>query len=85
MVRENELVLEIAETVAARKGVDITELESPLHEAIDTEALESLFATPGVDASVAFEYCGYTVRVDGDGDVRVSEPTPDATATKVSA
>lgn len=85
MVRENELVLEIAETVAAREGVDITELESPLHEAIDTEALESMFSTPGVDASVAFEYCGYTVRVDGDGDVRVSETTPDAMATKAKA
>ena len=85
MVRENELVLEIADAVATRKGVDITELESPLHEAIDTEALESLFSTPGVDASVTFEYCGYTVRVDGDGEVCVSEPTPDATATKVSA
>ncbi|ELY38523.1 HalOD1 output domain-containing protein [Natronorubrum tibetense] len=85
MARDNELVLEITEAVAEREGVDIIELESSLHEAIDTEALESLLATPGVEASVTFTYCGYTVEVDGDGEIRVSEPTPDATPTKAKA
>ena len=85
MARDNDLVLEITEAVAEREGVDIIELESPLHDAIDTEALETLFAAPQVDASVTFTYCGYTVEVDGDSEIRVSEPTPDATPTKAKA
>lgn len=85
MAQNNELVLAISEAVAEREGVDIIELDSPLHEVIDTEALDTLFAAPQVDASVTFTYCGYAVEVDGDGEIRVSEPTPDATPTKAKA
>lgn len=85
MAHDNDLVLEIVETVAEREGVEITELESPLHEAIDTDALESLFATPQMDASVTFAYCGYSIRVDDSGEIRVSDPSPEATPTKAKA
>ncbi len=88
MSHTDELALTIAETVAAREGVDSTELHPPLHETIDTDALESLIesATRGrARASVTFAYHGYTVRVDSSGDVRVSKTRSEATSTAADA
>lgn len=88
MSQETDLVLSIVETVAEREGVDVTELDAPIHEAVDTDALESLFATTamtGTDAFVTFTYCGYSIRVDGSGGIRVSDSGPETTTTKARA
>ena len=86
MQQDDELVMTIAETIAEREGVDVTALETPLHDAIDTEALESLLTTSpaGAGISVTFSYYGYSIRVDGDGGIRVSETSPDTTPTAAS-
>jgi hypothetical protein len=68
--------------VAEREGVEPTEIEPPtyeaLYDAINPEALDSLFAPRenGVhraSGQVEFEYCGYRVVVTSDGDVHLSE------------
>ena len=67
----------VVERVAAREGVDHTEL-TPLFDAIDPDALDKLLDTNGRTESavqISFTYHGYDVTVTGDGAVRVSERT----------
>lgn len=70
----------VIEAIAAREGVDVTDVEPPAYEplyaVVDPAALDRLFQTPsGVrpDARVTFEYEGYEVVVHSDGRVEVSE------------
>lgn len=66
----------VIETVAVREGIDPVDLEPPLYEAIDTEALDAVFTAPGdgtaTSLEVAFTYCGYDLRVTRD-DVEILE------------
>lgn len=69
----------VVERVAHAKGVDFTELP-PLYEAIDTDALDTLFLSraPGAagDAlSVQFSYAGLEVVVRSPDDIDVRRPT----------
>ena len=68
----------VVRLVAARRGTDPTTVDPPLYEAIDPDALDSLF----VDASgewtrpaslVEFSYSGFQVEVRGDGQVAVRD------------
>lgn len=66
--------------VAEEEGVDPTDLEPPLYEVIDPDALDAFFARDGSTATstvahVTFTYNGYEVHVTGEGDVRVSDST----------
>lgn len=73
----------IIEAVAAREGVDVTDIEPPAYEplftAINPEALDRLFRNPAemATARVVLEYEGYEVVVHGDGRVEVSDPSFD--------
>lgn len=76
----------IVSEVAAREGVDPTELKPPLHDVIDPEALEALFEpTPTSQrshaGSVSFVYRGYDVTVTASGEISVTEITPTAERT----
>lgn len=84
MSEEDELALGIVEAVAERDGVDVTAVEPPLHETVDAAALASLFNSR-TDGFVTFTYCGYTIRVDGDGDVRILDPESERPTTTASA
>ncbi|MFC4440447.1 MULTISPECIES: HalOD1 output domain-containing protein [Natrialbaceae] len=73
----------VIETIAARDGVDPVELEHPLYEATDPDALDALFAPPRTgmarsDGRLQFSYCGYDVIVRSDGDVTVTDPAEPA-------
>lgn len=62
-------------TVAARKNTEPTELQPPLYEVIDPDALDALFSPKGdggvrTGGEVQFTYCGYEIRVTSNGDVR---------------
>ncbi|MFC4245541.1 HalOD1 output domain-containing protein [Natribaculum luteum] len=88
MSHTDELALTIAEKIADREGVDSTELHPPLHETIDTDALESLIesATRGrAQATVTFAYHGYTIQVDSSGAVRVSKTRSESASTAADA
>ncbi|WP_218836421.1 HalOD1 output domain-containing protein [Halorarum salinum] len=65
------------EAVAAREDTDSTNLDVPLFEAVDPEALNDLVRTAdaGSDRSplrIEFTYYGYDVSVSADGSVDVS-------------
>ena len=58
--------------VARQTGVDVADLEAPLYEAIDPDALDRLLRH-GADVTVTFEYNGHRVSIDGDGAVAVDD------------
>lgn len=65
--------LSVVARVAAREGVDETEL-LPLFDAVDPDALDKLFETAHRNVStveVTFSYHGYEVTVTGDGAVHL--------------
>lgn len=58
--------------VAAREGVDPTELSPPLNDVVDPDALDALFAgTDDPGSRLSFTYRGYSVEVHSDGHVDV--------------
>lgn len=65
--------IRVVEAVAERDGIDPLEVSPPLHDAIDTAALDDLFAPTSAgrrdDGTVSFTYRGHRVRVDSDGHV----------------
>ena len=69
----------IIEAIAAREGVDVTDVEPPAYEPLYTvvnpEALDRLFRTPSgsTTARVVLEYEGYEIAVDADGRIDVSD------------
>ncbi|MFC4541313.1 HalOD1 output domain-containing protein [Halosolutus amylolyticus] len=67
--------LRVVEAVADADGVDPTDVEPPLHDAVDAAALDRLFestarATPRT-GRVSFSYRGYDVTVHADGRVEL--------------
>jgi len=68
--------LKIVEKIAKREGVQPEELKPPIHYAIDTDALDSLYQSSDshkAPSKVEFRYSGYTVTVDRAGDVDVEK------------
>jgi len=65
----------VIESIAAVAGTDPLEMEPPLYEAVDTDALDKLFER-GDPERVEFEYDGHEVTVTGDGTVTVDGETP---------
>jgi len=59
----------VVQAVAEAKGVDQTEVETPLAEVIDPEALDSLFRDG--TGRVSFRYLGCSVSVEHNGTVEV--------------
>ena len=68
--RSEPLSQVVVEAVASAEGVDPLDLEVPLYDAVDPDALDALFESGGaVDGRVEFEYYGYDVTATGDGRV----------------
>lgn len=68
---------EVITQVASSEGVSPTDLEPPLHDVVDPEALDRLVESSGRDSSddvltVEFTYRGHTVQVDSTGAVDVT-------------
>ena len=64
--------------IAEHEGVDPVELDTPLYEVVDPDALDALFSghrdgTGSPRGHLSFSYNGYEVHVTSDGDVRVSD------------
>lgn len=73
------IVIQIITRIADREGVQPVDLETPLQEVIDPDALETLVDSTGVRQygsypRVEFPYYGYIVTVDGTGRVSINEP-----------
>lgn len=76
------VVAEVVRQVAAEKGVDPEDLETPLFEVIDPDSLEGLFQSE--TGSVQFEYLGCKVFVTWDGHVEVQELEADGLGAAAS-
>lgn len=74
---ESESIIQVTvQKIADLEGVGPLELETPLYEAIDPDALESLVtdAITGErrdNIQVEFQYYGYDIVVDGEGEVAI--------------
>jgi len=64
------VALSIVEEIATVTGREPHELDPPLNDAIDPDALEALIRGDAVK-HISFEYQGHLVEVDGDGSVSV--------------
>ncbi|MFB6309722.1 MAG: HalOD1 output domain-containing protein [Salinirussus sp.] len=83
VLQEPESLTEsVVKAVARREGVEESELP-PLYDAIDTEALDRLFRASG--GSVTFEYNGYRISVDHDGEVTFRDGNSPTVAEPASA
>ena len=68
--------LEVVEAIAAREGLDTTDLDVSLYESIDPDALDALVETSRDRPArspirVQFSYHGYDVTVSSDGSLSV--------------
>jgi hypothetical protein len=68
----------VLQRVADAEGTEPSELEEPLYEAVDPDALETLFESVEdgphrEEGKVRFPYQGYEVTVHAEGDVSVRE------------
>ncbi len=68
----------VLQRVADAEGTEPSELEEPLYEVVDPEALETIFKSfedgPHREAGeLRFPYHGYDVTVHADGEVSVRE------------
>jgi hypothetical protein len=71
---QNSWSLAIVAEVAKRKGVSEENLQPPLYDAIDPDALNSLLtsgSTTKNEISVSFDYSGYRIIVDSNQTVTV--------------
>lgn len=75
MAEGQSLAVEIAETVAGEVGRDPTSLP-PLHDYVDTDALNSLFESTKTSdrrqGRIEFTYDEHVVTVTFDGDYEIS-------------
>jgi hypothetical protein len=67
MTHPEPLSRAVVEAVAARDGIDPVDVETPLYEVVDPDALDALF--DGRAGEVTFEYSGYRVTVTESGEV----------------
>lgn len=73
---QDSVSVRIVKRVAAHEGVDPVDLSPPLHTAIDTDALNSLFKPPISGSErvgrVTFDYRGHTVIVENAEDIAIT-------------
>lgn len=66
--------IRIVKAVARAEGTEPIDLDRPLYHAVDTDALDTLFSTETSIRTVTFDYMGYGITVESDGEVSVNEP-----------
>ncbi|WP_369680798.1 HalOD1 output domain-containing protein [Halorubellus sp. JP-L1] len=69
---KSSICQKVIEAVADAERTDATDLVPPLYDAIDPDALESLFDNDGARGKVVFNYMTYEVSVFSDGYVSVN-------------
>ncbi|MCU4753497.1 hypothetical protein OB919_16145 [Halobacteria archaeon AArc-curdl1] len=65
--------LTVVEQISEKEGVDSVDLRPPLHDVVDTEALDRIIESMDGDGLVEFQYQGYQVTVSNTGEVEVQE------------
>lgn len=72
MTQETDYTDRIVTSIAEREQQDVRDLEPPLNDAVDMDALAEVVESDAV-REVEFSYLDYTVVVDDEGAVRVSD------------
>ena len=69
------LSMEVIDAIAAQADVDPVDLDTPLYEVIDLDALDALTtgAPESATVEITFQYEGYDVHVTGDREIRIDE------------
>lgn len=73
MIDPNAPSTSVIEAIAVAEGIDPVALTPPLYAAIDPEALDAIVDSADCDLSIEFSYQGYTIQVDGSGDVTIAD------------
>lgn len=78
------LIREIVYEIAEREGVEPVNLDPTLGEVMNTDLLDAIadVSNDGVDSlslTLDFEYQGYMVSIDSDGEVHISDPSESST------
>lgn len=73
----DSISMAVVDAVATATDTDPLELDAPLYEVIDTDALDRLVRTDAL-RRVEFEYEGHVVEVRGDGEVAVDGTVAEA-------
>lgn len=82
---ENDSVsASVVRAVAAAEGTTVLDLDEPLYDVVDSDALDQLFApkpdgTPRLLGQLHFQYHGYNVLVHEFGRIDVFPPEADLT------
>lgn len=66
--------IRIVTEIAEMEGIDPTEVQPPLNDVIDPEAVDALLdraGRPAADVRLQFTYCDYEVEVAADGAIDV--------------
>lgn len=72
--RNEHLSHAVVRAVADAEGVDPTELDTPLYEAVDPDALDALYRENENSVTrMQFAYYGYRVTVHGDAELEVEK------------
>ncbi|WP_323191885.1 HalOD1 output domain-containing protein [Halostella sp. PRR32] len=83
MHSEGPVGVEIAKRIASIEDVDPTDLEPPLYDAIDLDALDAFLRSSHPDeTTVEFRYEQYSITVDSAGDVCVDVPYDTASGSQ---
>lgn len=74
---DEPVTVQIIERIADREQLDPRDLDRPLYDAVDPDALDALFRCDDADVTVEFRYLGYRVVVDGEGEIEITEGASD--------
>jgi len=61
----------VIDAISDAEGEAPAKLTPPLYDAIDPEALDAVTESMDPEGTIAFEYCGHEVRIDGDGEISI--------------
>jgi hypothetical protein len=70
-MNDADVVLELLEAIGDVEGVAPHELEYPLYEYVDPEAIRGLVAMDNDGWELTFSVPDHEVRVGGDGEIRI--------------
>lgn len=66
--------MKVINRIAEREGVSPLDLETPLYEAVDPDALDALLTEEGGAAKeIVFAYTGYDVQATSRGEVTITK------------
>lgn len=67
----------VVEAVAETSNTPPCDLPEQLHDVVDPDALDQLFAGKETEGHIQFEFCGYLVTVESEGAVTVKSAIGD--------